>query len=83
MGMQVYQKEQYKVYRAGNGYIVHNSYYEFKEKHNHINNFKTAEKLIHCVINGEIPRSFNCYLLRSLIRISDDVEYIMSWMITK
>ncbi len=76
MGMQVYQEGTYKVYRAGHNYIVHNAQYDFKEKHSHVHNFQIAKKLIHCVNHRIIPRSFNFYLLTSLIRLSDDEVYI-------
>jgi len=76
MGMQIYQEGTYKIYRAGHNYIVHNSEYDFKEKHSHVHTFQIAKKLIHCVNHRIIPRSFNFYLLTSLTRISGDEEYI-------
>lgn len=76
MGMQVYQEGTFKIYRAGHNYIVHNAQFDFKEKHSHVHSFHQGKKLIHCVKKKTIPRSFNFYLLTSLIRISGDEAYI-------
>ncbi|MCT4634420.1 MAG: hypothetical protein N4A76_17040 [Firmicutes bacterium] len=75
MGCQVYQKQNYKIYRAGNNYIVHNSNYPFKEKHTHLRNFNAAKKIISLAISKRIPRDLSDYLLTSLLRISDDENY--------
>ncbi|WP_234121729.1 hypothetical protein [Clostridium hydrogenum] len=74
--MQVYQKNQYKIYRVGNGFIVHNSNYDFVSKHTHIKSFKQAKNLIYFVTNKKVPRWVSFYYLESLIRISDDKNYI-------
>jgi len=76
MGRQVYQEDQYKIYRAGNDFIIHNSSYEFQKKHSHIRNLRTAKQVIYYVKNKIIPRSFSFYLLKSLVRVSDDEKYI-------
>lgn len=76
MGMQVYQEDYFKVYRAGHQYIVHNSRFDFKEKHSHIRNLKTAKQVIYYVKNHIIPRKLSSYLMQSLIRVSGDEHYI-------
>lgn len=76
MGRQVYQEGKYKVYRVGNNYIVHHSKYLFNDAHTHVRTLNTAKKVIYCSMNGIIPKTFPEYLLYSLIRISDDEDYI-------
>lgn len=76
MGRQVYQEDQFKVYRAGKDFIVHNSKYAFENKHSHIRNLRTAKQIIYYVKHRIIPRTFSGYLLESLVRVSDDAKYI-------
>jgi len=75
MGRQVYQEGKYKVYRAGNDYIVHNSRYLFEKAHTHVRTLITAKKIIHYSIHKVIPKTFSEYLLTSLIRVNDDEHY--------
>lgn len=76
MANQIYQEGSFKIYKAGNNFIVHNSSYKFKEKHSHVRNFKVAKSLIYFAKEHIIPRTYSAYLLTSLTRISDDEEYI-------
>lgn len=75
MGRQVYQEGAYKVYRAGNDFIVHNARYAFSQKHTHIKTLNTAKRIIESLERRIIPKSFSPYLLTSLIRLSDDDRY--------
>lgn len=75
MGRQVYQEGSYKVYRAGNNFIVHNSKYVFKEAHTHVRTLNTAKRIIYCSNKHIIPKTFSEYLLVSLMRVSDDQIY--------
>lgn len=76
MGRQIYQEDEFKVYRVGNSFIVHNSKYQFNDKHTHIFNLGIAKKVIYYTKKNIVPRTFNPYLLTSLIRLSDDTRYI-------
>lgn len=76
MGRQVYQEDEFKIYRAGNSFIVHNSNYQFTDKHTHLYNLSIAKKVIYYAKKGIVPRSFDPYLLTSLMRLSDDRHYI-------
>lgn len=75
MGRQVYCEDTFKIYRVGNGYVVHNADYDFVEKHTHISQLKTAKQVIYFVKKQKIPKTFSAYLLTSLIRLSDDEHY--------
>lgn len=76
MGRQVYQEGPFKVYRAGNDFIVHNARYEFGQKHSHIKTLSTAKRIIESLERRVIPKSFSSYLLTSLLRLADDERYI-------
>lgn len=76
MSVQVYQKENYKIYKVKNGFIVHNSIYKLSDKHTHIKSFKQAKDIISFVISEKIPKRVSFYYLQSLIRFSDNEKYI-------
>lgn len=76
LGRQVYQEGDYKVYRAGNDYIIHNTAYAFHLKHSHVKTLNAAKKIIISIRKRVIPRSFSQYLLKSLVRLADDDLYI-------
>jgi len=76
MGRQVYQEGKFKVYRAGNDFIVHNSRYMFENSHTHVRTLNTAKKIIFYSSHKIIPRTFSEYLLISLIRVTDDEKFI-------
>lgn len=75
MGNQVYCRNEYIIIRIGDEYVVYNKRKEFSNGHSHIKNFKTAKYLIDMAISKRIPNHLSCYLLTSLIRISDDLKY--------
>lgn len=78
MGNQIYQRKEFKIYKVYNGFIVHNTRKPFKDGHTHLRSFKICKTVINSVINGNIPRRFSPYLLRSLIRVckDSDVGYV-------
>lgn len=71
----MYKKKNYKIYSAGNEFIIHNSNKPFNDGHSHVKNFKTCVYLINLSIHKSIPHHLNTYFLVSLLRISDDKEY--------
>ena len=76
MSHQIYKNRQFKIYETLDGYIVHNSNKEFKYGHTHITNFDTAKYLVYLSIHTIVPKRFPDYLMISLVRLSDDLEYI-------
>lgn len=75
MGRQVYQSSNYKVYRAGNNYIVHHAKYSFDNKHSHLKSLNLAKQVIHYLQSRTIPRTQSDYVLTSLTRLTDDHHY--------
>lgn len=74
--MVIYKKKNFKIYDAGKGYIVHNTKLNFPDHHTHINNFHTCKYIIDLCIHKTIPHHLSDYLLVSIIRLSNDKEYI-------
>lgn len=73
----IYKKYNFNIYNAGPcQFIIHNNKLDFNSHHTHIRNFKTAKYIIDLAIHKSIPKHLSNYLLTSLIRISDDEEYI-------
>jgi len=61
-----------------NDYIVHNTHKEFADGHTHINNYDTAKYIAYLALYKRMPKKNHLseYLIDSVIRISDDQEYI-------
>ncbi|WP_301214669.1 hypothetical protein [uncultured Clostridium sp.] len=73
----IYSKKHFNIYRVGkNAFIVHNKHKNFKYGHTHINNYNTAKWIINLSINNTIPNRASIYILDSIIRISDNKNYI-------
>lgn len=75
MSNQIYRNRQFKIYKTLEGYIVHNSEKSFKCGHTHIKDFNTAKYLVYLSVHKIIPKHLSRYLLVSLIRLSNDMEY--------
>lgn len=74
-GRKIYQRKEYSIYKAGYGYIVHNTNKEFKYGHTHCKNFYKAKRLIDLAIKKEIPKKANKWEIQSLIRITNNNTY--------
>ena len=78
----IYRKKNYAIYSDYNGsFIAHNTKHKFidweKKHHTHINNFNTAKYIINLAMYSSLPeKKVSNYILDSIIRISDDKEYI-------
>lgn len=72
----IYKKKNFKIYSAGKGYIVHNTKLDFHNHHTHINNFHTCKYIIDMSLHKSIPYHLSNYLLISLIRLTNDKDYI-------
>lgn len=77
MGNEVYQKKNFSIVKIDkSGYIIINKNKDFEEGHTHLESFKTAKMIVNLALNKLIPNHLSQYLLISLIRISEDTEYI-------
>lgn len=76
--VQIYKNKQYCIYSNGrDAYIVHNKNKDFEIGHTHIANYHTAKYIINLSLHNTIPnKNIGNYLLESLIRISDNDDYV-------
>ena len=75
--VRVFKKANFNLYSDYNGeYIIHNTHKEFSKGHTHIKNYNTAIYLINLAHHKSVPHRHLKYFIESLIRISDDCEYI-------
>ena len=72
----IYKKTNFKIYDAGDQYIVHNTNLDFHNHHTHINNFNTCKYIIDLCIHKTVPYHLSDYLLVSITRLSGDQQYI-------
>lgn len=75
MSTQIYQSINYKIYRANNGFIIHNICKSFVEGHTHVQKYDTCMVIIKLLKNKALPKSRSMYFLKSLLRLSDDDKY--------
>ena len=75
--VRVYKKAYFNVYSDYNGeYIIHNTKKEFQNGHTHIREFGTAKYLVDLALHRSLPNRRLKYFIESLIRISNDSDYI-------
>lgn len=72
---QIYRKKSFIVFRAGDGYIIHNTEKSFKKGHTHIKNVNTAKYIVSLAAKKILPKHLSDYLLVSLLRLSNDDIY--------
>lgn len=71
---QKYKKKGFVIFPEGKDFIVYNTKKKFAEGHTHARSFKISRTLIDLALKKKLPK--NPYLATSLIRISNDEEYI-------
>ena len=73
----VYNKRNFQVYHVEKDeFIVHNTNKVFSLGHTHLKGFESSRYLINLAIHKSIPYNLDDYRIRSLIRISEDTDYI-------
>jgi len=72
----LYDKRNFIIYDAGDEVIIHNTEKEFSTGHTHIRNFDTAVYIIDIMIKKAIPHHLHIYLLTSLVKLSNNEQYI-------
>ncbi len=72
----IYERKEFIIFQVKEGYIAYNTKKEFENGHTHLKHFDAAKKAIDLVINKKIPKSTNVYYLTSLIRLTNDENYV-------
>lgn len=76
MSIQIYHDFNFKIYKSGNGYILHNIHKEFSKGHTHVQKYGTCMVMIKLLQRKQLPKSRSKYFIESLIRVSTDRKYI-------
>jgi hypothetical protein len=73
----IYYRKEYKIIKADEfDYIVVNTNKLFSSGHTHMSNFNAAISVIKLVQHKELPRNHSSWFVHSLMRLSDDADYI-------
>ena len=72
----IFERKEFIIFQVKEGSIAYNTKKDFKEGHTHLKHFDAAKKAIDLVISKKIPKSTNVYYLTSLIRLTNDENYI-------
>ena len=72
----IYQRKEYIILKASDGYIVHNTKKKFEKGHSHIRSFQKAKSIIDLCVRKKLPNRPTKWEIESLIRVSNDSEYI-------
>ena len=72
----IYRNREFIILKKKKGFIIVNTNKDFKKGHTHIKNYNMAKTIINLVKNKKIPKSKNKYIINSLIRLSNDKDYI-------
>ena len=76
MSLQIYHDFNFKIYKFGNEYILHNIHKEFSQGHTHVQKYDICMVMIKLIKRKQLPKSRSKYFIESLIRVSDDRKYI-------
>ena len=71
----VFQRKEYSIYRANDGYIIHNTNKEFRKGHTHVNSFKKAKSFVDLAIRKKLPNTPKKWELECLMRITNNNTY--------
>ena len=71
----IFQRKEYSIYRASDGFIIHNTNLPFKGHHTHIRGFHKAKSLVDLCIRKKIPNNPRKWEIQSLLRISNNQTY--------
>ena len=72
----VFQRKEYSIYRASDGFIVHNTNLQFKGHHTHVRSFHKAKSLVDLCIRKKLPNTPKIWEIQSLLRISNNQTYM-------
>ena len=75
MSRKIFQRKEYSIYRAGDGFIIHNTNGEFVKHHTHIRSFKKAKSIVDLCIRKKLPDEANAWEIESLMRLTRNNAY--------
>lgn len=76
MSIQIYRNNNFKIYKVGKEFIIHNTNKKFEEGHTHVHKYNVCLTMINLIMHKKIPKNHDKYFIESIIRLSDDKKYI-------
>lgn len=72
----IYQRKEYIILKASDGFIIYNTKKLFDDGHSHIRSFHKAKSIIDLAVRKKMPNRPIKWEVESLVRISSDDRYI-------
>lgn len=71
----IFQRKEYSIYKASDGYIVHNTNKEFMIGHTHVRSFNKAKSIVDLCIRKKLPNTPRRWEIESLMRVTNNNTY--------
>ena len=71
----IFQRKEYSIYKASDGYIVHNTNKPFEKGHTHVHSFNKAKSIVDLCIRKKLPNTPRAWEIESLMRITNNNTY--------
>lgn len=71
----IFQRKEYSIYKASDGYIVHNTNKEFRIGHTHVRSFNKAKSIVDLCIRKKLPNTPRRWEIESLMRVTNNNTY--------
>lgn len=75
MNRVVLYRNQFRIIKINTGFILYNTNKSFRNGHTHLMSFNACISIIKLIERREIPKSRSKYFLKSILRVSEDLEY--------
>lgn len=71
----IFQRKEFSIYKASDGYIVHNTNKEFRIGHTHVRSFNKAKSIVDLCIRKKLPNTPRKWEIESLLRVTNNNTY--------
>ena len=71
----IFQRKEYSIYKASDGYIVHNTNKEFRIGHTHVRSFNKAKSIVDLCVRKKLPNTPRRWEIESLMRVTNNNTY--------
>ena len=71
----VFQRKEYSIYKANDGYIIHNTNKEFSKGHTYVCSFNKAKSLVDLCVRKKLPNTPRRWEIESLMRVTNNNTY--------
>ena len=71
----IFQRKEYSIYKASDGYIVHNTNKPFEKGHTHVHSFNKAKSIVDLCIRKKLPNTPRAWEIESLMRLTRNNAY--------